>query len=88
MSLLHHRELIALSPPVREITGDAAPAALRLLPLMDQALRLWAWAGVVALLLFPALRGSDPLLGWLPFWLLIWPLLSRGLLWLRFRRPR
>jgi hypothetical protein len=39
-------------------------------------LRLWLLAGVFALILFPEVRGHHPLIGWLPFWLLIAPLLS------------
>ena len=39
---------------------------------------LWIWlaAGAVAYLLFPPLRGRDPLLGWLPFWLVAVPLID------------
>jgi hypothetical protein len=65
-------------------------------------LALWVWFGfgVLAFACFPALRGRDPFWGWLPFWLIIAPLLdllllrrvavaaaSRGLL-LRARRRR
>ena len=39
-------------------------------------LRLWFGAGLALLLLFPALRGRDTLLGWLPFWLVVAPLLD------------
>lgn len=43
---------------------------------------LWIWlaAGAFACLLFPPLRGHDPLLGWLPFWLVAAPLLDLSLL--------
>ena len=39
---------------------------------------LWIWlaAGAVAYLLFPPLRSRDPLLGWLPFWLIAAPLID------------
>ena len=43
---------------------------------------LWAWVagGVVALLLFPALRERSAWFGWLPFWLVLAPLLDLALL--------
>jgi hypothetical protein len=43
---------------------------------------LWIWlaAGAVACLLFPPLRGRDPLLGWMPFWLIVVPVIDLGLL--------
>ena len=49
---------------------------------------LWIWlaAGAVACLLFPPLRGSDPLLGWLPFWLIAAPCIDLLLL-NRLRMP-
>jgi hypothetical protein len=39
---------------------------------------LWQWLalGVVALCVFPALRGSTTLLGWGPYWLVAAPLLA------------
>ena len=40
---------------------------------IEDLLWIWLTAGVVACLLFPALRGHDPLLGWLPFWLIAAP---------------
>src|SRR6185312_1087450 len=49
---------------------------------------LWIWlaAGAVACLLFPPLRGRDPLLGWLPFWLIAAPCIDLLLL-NRLRMP-
>ncbi|MDR3387434.1 MAG: hypothetical protein P4L92_10310 [Rudaea sp.] len=43
---------------------------------------LWAWffCGLAALLIFPPLRGSDPLFGWLPFWLVVAPLIDLAVL--------
>lgn len=43
---------------------------------------LWIWlvAGAFACLLFPPLREHDPLLGWLPFWLVAAPLIDLVLL--------
>ena len=43
---------------------------------------LWCWVatGCAALLLFPALRQRDALIGWLPFWLVVAPLLDLALL--------
>jgi len=42
----------------------------------------WAWFGIgaLALLLFPPLREHDATFGWLPFWLVIAPLLDLALL--------
>src|SRR5258706_15824605 len=44
----------------------------------SQASALWLWFafGALALAWFPALRGRDPLWGWLPFWLIVAPLLG------------
>ena len=43
---------------------------------------LWSWLalGVAVMLLFPALRGSDPRFGWLPFWLVVAPLIDLAIL--------
>jgi hypothetical protein len=43
---------------------------------------LWMWlaAGILACLIFPALRTQDALLGWLPFWLIAAPLIDLGLI--------
>ncbi|SDD62696.1 hypothetical protein [Aquimonas voraii] len=82
MSLLRHRVLQPL---------PSAPAALRRQPraagrapaacdLLAPLLYLWLCTGIIASLLFPALRGSDPLIGWWPFWLLLWPATSMVLL--------
>jgi hypothetical protein len=37
------------------------------------ALSCWLITGVAALVCIPELRGSDPLVGWLPFWLVVAP---------------
>jgi hypothetical protein len=39
---------------------------------------LWAWlaCGCLALACFPALRGYNETLGWLPFWLVVAPLID------------
>ena len=47
------------------------------------ALLCWLGIGVAAVVLFPALRGVDPWFGWMPFWLIIAPLID--LLALRHR---
>jgi len=46
------------------------------------ATALWIWLalGVAAELLFPNLRSSDPLFGWLPFWLIVAPLIDLAIL--------
>jgi hypothetical protein len=40
------------------------------------ALLCWLVTGAVALVLFPALRGVDPWFGWMPFWLIVAPLID------------
>jgi hypothetical protein len=47
---------------------------------------LWIWllVGSAAWLFFPPLRGHDPLLDWLPFWLIAAPLID--LAWLHRNR--
>jgi hypothetical protein len=39
---------------------------------------LWAWlaVGVLACLAFPTLRAHDSLFGWMPFWLVVAPLID------------
>jgi len=44
------------------------------------ALSCWLLAGCAALILVPGLRGYDPLIGWLPFWLVIAPALDLAVL--------
>ena len=48
----------------------------------DYDVMLWAWfaAGALAFACVPALRTRDPFWGWLPFWLLVAPLLDLLLL--------
>jgi hypothetical protein len=43
---------------------------------------LWTWfsCGLATLLLFPSLWDSDPTFGWLPFWLVIAPLIDLAVL--------
>jgi hypothetical protein len=73
------------------------PIAPTALTTLDHALRGWLIAGLLALLLLPAARGHHLWIGWLPFWLLVWPACSLALLhrqrlaarWARrARRPR
>jgi len=40
------------------------------------ALSCWLIVGCAALLCVPSSRGSDPLFGWLPFWLIVAPALD------------
>ena len=56
------------------VAGNAATPPLRA--------ALWAWVacGLMALLAFPSLRGSSATIGWLPFWLVIAPLIDLALL--------
>ncbi|HET7065224.1 MAG TPA: hypothetical protein VFI49_13205 [Rudaea sp.] len=44
------------------------------------ALSCWLVAGVAALICVPELRGSDPLFGWLPFWLIVAPAIDLAVL--------
>ena len=46
------------------------------------AMALWIWLalGVAAMLLIPHLRGNDPMFGWLPFWLVVAPLIDLAVL--------
>lgn len=44
------------------------------------ALWLWAGCGLAALLLIPAARESSATVGWLPFWLVVAPLVDLLLL--------
>jgi hypothetical protein len=48
--------------------------------LLRHALLAWFCCGCLLLALFPALRESSPLLGWLPFWLIVAPLFDLALL--------
>jgi hypothetical protein len=43
---------------------------------------LWTWfaCGVIALMLFPELRGRAQFVGWLPFWLVIAPLIDLAIM--------
>jgi hypothetical protein len=54
-------------------------------PLDDMApwsIALWCWfiVGCAALLCIPALRAYDPLVGWLPYWLVIAPAIDLAVL--------
>ncbi len=44
------------------------------------ALWIWLTLGIAVMALFPGLRGSDPRLGWLPFWLIVAPLIDLAIL--------
>ncbi|MFN7782339.1 MAG: hypothetical protein ACK5PG_06355 [Lysobacterales bacterium] len=91
MSLLHHRVLQPLPPTPaalrRESRADGRSSAV--CDVLAPLLYLWLCTGTIASLLFPTLRGSDPLIGWWPFWLLLWPATSMVLLAARrLQRPR
>jgi hypothetical protein len=62
------------NPSQISIAGNAASSPLR------AALWVWFACGLMALLAFPSLRGSNPMIGWLPFWLVIAPLIDLALL--------
>jgi len=44
------------------------------------ALTCWLVAGLAALICIPELRGSSPLFGWLPFWLIVAPAIDLAVL--------
>src|SRR6478736_2086498 len=44
------------------------------------ALTCWLIAGLAALICVPELRGSSPLFGWLPFWLVVAPAIDLAVL--------
>lgn len=56
-----HTDFPALSEPARRFAGAAC--------------RGWIAVGLLLLAFLPAARGSAEWLGWLPFWLLVAPLL-------------
>jgi len=55
-------------------------------PALEMLLRRWLFAGLLAVLLFPALRGSSAWLGWWPMWLVAMPAVAWWALH-RFRLP-
>ncbi|GAB3512310.1 hypothetical protein MNQ95_05120 [Pseudoxanthomonas daejeonensis] len=56
-------------------------------PVLDRLLRHWLVAGLLAVILFPALRGSSAWLGWWPMWLVAMPAVAWWALH-RFRLPQ
>jgi hypothetical protein len=44
------------------------------------ALTCWLIAGFAALICVPELRGTNPLFGWLPFWLVVAPAIDLAVL--------
>jgi hypothetical protein len=86
MSLLRHRTLLPAATaevPLRQRASAPARAGSGPCALLALVLYAWICAGLLGLILFPALRGADPVIGWWPFWLLLWPLSSMLLLGLR-----
>jgi hypothetical protein len=60
------------------LTSSVPSPLFRAAPVDDMSpwvrgLSCWLIAGVAALVCVPELRGSDPLVGWLPFWLIVAP---------------
>jgi len=68
-----------LTPTVSSQTSRAAVPADDMAPWVI-ALSCWLVTGVAALLCVPELRGSDPLVGWLPFWLIVAPAIDLAVL--------
>lgn len=58
------------------MTRHTAAAATAVSAPLTTALRSWLALGLAALALLPAARGHSLLLGWLPFWLVLAPLLG------------
>lgn len=65
--------MIALHSPSKPAQPTAIDAAFA--P-WTGALLCWLGGGAVALMLFPPLRGVDAWFGWLPFWLIVAPLID------------
>ncbi len=87
MSLLRDRTLLPAALAALPLERRAVPAQSALCDLLAPILYFWLCCGAIGLALFPALRGADPLIGWWPFWLLLWPASSMVLLQLcRHRR--
>ncbi|HSE12055.1 MAG TPA: hypothetical protein VLB69_05410 [Rudaea sp.] len=66
-------------------SGYSPHAAHRTAPADDMApwitaLSCWLILGCAALLCVPVLRGTDPLFGWLPFWLVVAPAIDLAVL--------
>lgn len=47
---------------------------------LETAAQVWLMLGVGAVLCVPALRGSNPMIGWLPFWFIVAPLIDLAVL--------
>lgn len=86
MSLLRDRTLLPTALAALPLERRTVPAQSALCDLLAPILYFWLCCGVIGLALFPALRGADPLIGWWPFWLLLWPASSMVLLQLCRRR--
>lgn len=71
-----------MQSPARKHTPDKRPPAGPRIALAVAA--TWFALGCAALLLMPGLRGDDPWLGWLPFWLVGVPAIEWALLRLRY----
>jgi hypothetical protein len=50
------------------------------MPPLRATLWLWFACGLMALLAFPGLRGFNATIGWLPFWLVVAPLIDLAVL--------
>ncbi|HZP65323.1 MAG TPA: hypothetical protein VFB32_03375 [Rudaea sp.] len=55
-------------------------AATRSSDVLPLALWIWLLAGLAALAAFPELRSRDAWFGWLPFWLVVAPLIDLAIL--------
>ena len=64
----------------RSTQSDRPTAGNAATPPLSVALWVWLACGLMALLAFPSLRGFNVKVGWLPFWLVIAPLIDLALL--------
>ena len=74
-------------PKFQESLASRSQATAPIDPRLERALRRIVLFGLLAVMLFPAARGSSALLGWLPLWLLAMPLSAWWALH-RFALPR
>ena len=75
----------AAEAPIMLTTPVASRISRATIPADDMspwvvALSCWLITGVAAVICVPELRGSNPLFGWLPFWLIVAPAIDLAVL--------
>ena len=63
--------------PLRNFSGVGATSHK---PALETAAQVWLMAGIAAWICIPPLRGSSSAIGWLPFWLIVAPLIDLAVL--------